>query len=213
MRCSFLIGADGSCSRVRKDIFGEEPPIVVSARQYILEEEMAGDVIRFHYGAKYGGGYRWEFPFGKMTKVGFPAGTDDIDSEPVESHARLIPVGGLSKVVHGRTCLIGDAAAQANPLTFGGIRIAMVAGRHAAEAISGGDLASYERWWRSSKFSSPIFLEAYKVLMGMTEKEMKDSMMPFQEGYGPLTYARAYLTRPGYRELYKAYKLTSEYGW
>jgi digeranylgeranylglycerophospholipid reductase len=213
MRCSFLIGADGACSRVRKDIFGEDPPVVVSARQYLLKGEMPGDVIRFHYGSKYGGGYKWEFPLGKMTKVGFPAGTDSIDSQPVESHARRIPVGGLSKLVKGRTCLIGDAAAQANPLTFGGIRTAMVAGRQAAEAISGGDLTSYERWWRSSKYSSPIFLEAYRVLMDMTEDEMKDSVVPFRGGYGPLPYARAYLTRPGYRDLYKAYRLTSEYGW
>lgn len=213
LRCSFLIGADGACSRVRKDIFDEDPPIVVSARQFLLEEEMPGDMIRFQYGTRYGGGYRWEFPFGKMKKVGFPAGTDDIDSDPIEIHARRIPVGGLSKVVQGRACLIGDAAAQANPLTFGGIRIAMVAGRQAAEAISGGDLTSYERWWRSSRFSSPIFLEAYRELMGMTDEKMRDSVMPFRKGYGMLPYARAYVTRPSYRELYKAYRLTSEYGW
>ena len=213
VRCSFLIGADGACSRVRRDIFHEDPPIVVSARQYLLEEEMPGDLIRFYYGSRYEGGYRWEFPFGKMTKVGFPAGTDHIDIEPVESHARKIPVGGLSRVVHGHTCLIGDAAAQANPLTFAGIRIAMVAGRRAAEAISGGDLTSYDRWWRSSRFSSPIFLQAYRDLMEMNEEQMSDSVMPFRRGYGPLQYARAYLSRPSYRRLYKAYRLTSEYGW
>jgi flavin-dependent dehydrogenase len=213
LSCSYLVGADGACSRVRKNLFGEEPPLMVPARQYLLDREMPGDVIRFHYGSRYGGGYKWEFPFGGMTKVGFPAGTDDLGEEAVESHARMIPAGGLSRVVQGNACLVGDAAAQANPLTFGGIRVAMVAGKMAARAICDGDIGTYERWWRSSTFSSPIFLRVYRRLVGMSEEELRNSVLPFQRGYGPLSYAKAYLTRPGFRDMYRAYRLTNEYGW
>lgn len=213
VRCRYLIAADGAFSKVRRELFAEEPPEVISARQYLLEDEMPNDVIRFHYGSRYGGGYRWEFPYGGMTKVGFPAGTDVMNRESQEHHSRCIPVGGLRSVVLGNACLVGDAAAQANPLTFGGIRIAMVAGRKAAESIAAGDLTQYQRWWDSSRFSSPIFMEAYYALMGMSEDEMTESVLPFRGGYGPLSYAKAYLGHPEFRDLYKAYRWTSKYGW
>lgn len=213
VRCGSLIAADGAFSKVRRELFSEEPPEVVSARQYLLENEMPGDVIRFHYGSRYGGGYRWEFPYGSMTKVGFPAGTDVMDRESQEHHSRCIPVGGLRRVVLGNACLVGDAAAQANPLTFGGIRIAMVAGRKAAESVAVGELGRYQKWWNASRFSSPIFMEAYNTLMGMSEDKMRESMLPFRRGYGPLSYARAYLGHPEFRDLYRAYRWTSKYGW
>lgn len=213
IKCSHVLGADGACSRIRRELFGGKPSLVVPARQYLLEREMPGDRIRFLYGSPYGGGYRWEFPFGSLTKVGFPAGADPPEMGAIESHSRMIPAGGLEKIVERDACLLGDAAAQANPLTFGGIRVAMLAGKMAARAICDGDLNGYQEWWRSSRFSAPVFMRAYRALENMTDEELVDSMLPFRGGFGPLSYVKAYLSRPGYRDIYRAYRLSAEYGW
>lgn len=69
-----LIGADGSNSRVRRDIFGSQPPEVVWTEQYLVDKQVPDDKIVFIQGEQYDGGYRWEFPAGKHARIGFPRG-------------------------------------------------------------------------------------------------------------------------------------------
>ena len=76
---------------------------------------------------------------GDRVKVGFPSGTDTIENY-IEKQSRPMCFGGLSRIVRDSAMLIGDAAGQANPITMGGIRAAMEAGRKAAESIISHDL-------------------------------------------------------------------------
>ena len=56
-------------------------------------EDRTKAAIHFHYDQRYDGGYRWEFPNGSMSRIGFPRGTDEIPEDAVEVHQRAIPIG------------------------------------------------------------------------------------------------------------------------
>ncbi len=209
----YLIGADGAHSIVRRTLFKEEPAIMHWAEQYVVKKDIPRDVMQFYQDQRYGGGYRWEFPCGELTKIGFPRGTDTIDTEILEVHRRAIPGGGVARLVDGNVCLVGDSAGQTNPMTGGGIRMALEAGKSAAEAIVQGDLTRYERWWKRSPYSYGGFLDAYYAYENMTNEELENTVRPFSRGYNILTYGAAWLARPGLRDLLKANRLAGSYGW
>jgi flavin-dependent dehydrogenase len=107
--------------------------------------------------------------------------------------------------------LAGDAAAMVNPLTAGGIRVAMLSGRRAAEAVIGGDPSSYRSWWSSSPFSSERFMRAFVKLKGMTDGDYERASRGF--GANPLRIAWCYLRRPEFRDIYRSYIASGMYGW
>ena len=209
----FLIGADGVNSRVRRDVFGTEPPMVIWTEQYIVEKDVPGNKIVFIQGERYNGGYRWEFPAGKHARIGFPRGTDIVQEEIVERHRRAHPTAGLERIAEGRCYLVGDAAAMPNPLTFGGIRTAMLSGRKAAEAILWDDPGMYEGWWRSSMFSHPCFMQAFNRFAGLSDAAYAESARVFGNGNLPLSFLKAMFLYPQYRDLYLAYVRSAIVGW
>jgi len=209
----YLLGADGAHSRVRKEVFGTEPPEVIWTEQYVVEKDIPKDTIQFIQGQRYKGGYRWEFPAGAHAKIGFPRGTDTVDGEVVETHRRAIPTGGLDRITVGRCLLLGDAAAMANPLTLGGITTSLVAGRQAAEAVLWDDPSMYERWWHSSPYSDRRFMLAYRQFQSLTDEEFAYAAQPFRSKSLPLAMLRAWLTRWRYVQLYNSYFASLFYGW
>ena len=209
----FLIGADGFNSRVRRDIFGTEPPEVIWAEQYVVDKQVPDNKITFIQGAQYDGGYRWEFPAGKHARIGFPRGTDVVKEDIIEKHRRAIPAGGLDRIADGRCYLIGDAAAMPNPLTFGGIRAAMLAGRHAAEAVLWDDPGRYEGWWRSSMFSHPSFMRAFHHFAGLDDAGYVESSRVFGRGLLPFDFLKVMFRHRQYRDLYMAYLRSAVVGW
>ncbi|KQM11447.1 hypothetical protein AOA80_08550 [Methanomassiliicoccales archaeon RumEn M1] len=208
-----LIGADGSNSRVRRDIFGSQPPEVVWTEQYLVDKQVPDDKIVFIQGEQYDGGYRWEFPAGKHARIGFPRGTDVVKEDIIEKHRRAIPTGGLDRIAEGRCYLVGDAAAMPNPLTFGGIRVAMLSGRQAAEALLWDDPCRYERWWRTSMFSHPSFMRAYRHFASLDDAGYAESSRVFGNGLLPLSFLKAMFRYPQYRDLYMAYVRSAIVGW
>jgi flavin-dependent dehydrogenase len=208
-----VIAADGPHSIVRREIFGEEPPLMTQAEQFVIRKKLEGDTIHFYQDERYRGGYRWEFPYGELAKVGFPRNTDDVDDDIIERHRRDIPSGGLHSIVKGRICLVGDAAAQANPLTGGGIRIAMLAGKRAARATVNNNLLDYEDWWRSCPFSSPRFIVAQKQMEKMTNDDFARALRPFKRGFSTIAYINAVVKMPQFRSLYAAYVRSGKVGW
>jgi len=208
-----LIGADGSNSRVRRDIFGSQPPEVVWTEQYLVDKQVPDDKIVFIQGEQYDGGYRWEFPAGKHARIGFPRGTDVVKEDIIEKHRRAIPTGGLDRIAEGRCYLVGDAAAMPNPLTFGGIRVAMLSGRQAAEALLWDDPGRYERWWRTSMFSHPSFMRAYRHFASLDDAGYAESSRVFGNGLLPLSFLKAMFRYPQYRDLYMAYVRSAIVGW
>ncbi|HSV42713.1 MAG TPA: hypothetical protein VLH13_04805, partial [Methanomassiliicoccales archaeon] len=146
-------------------------------------------------------------------QIGFPKGCGEIPAGALEVHRRAIPLGETTSLVKGNVCLVGDAGGLVNPITFGGIRIAFESGRMAAQAVAGGDIASYEGRWKASRYADQKFYEGYRQLRSMDNAQLQGSMEPFRNGYGPLLYAKAMMGRSEYRGLYRAYASSMRFGW
>jgi len=198
VRCRYLIGADGARSAVRRALFREEAPITVWADQYLVDKKLDGDR---------------EFPAGDKARIGFPRGVDPVPEDVVEVHRRSIPMGGLNRIVEGNAMLVGDAAAMANPLTAGGIRVALLSGRRAAEAIACGDPRRYQEWWSSSPFARRKYVNAFRKFEMMSDQDYVRAAKPFGKPYSLARMAWAYLTMPEYRSIYLAYISSDRDGW
>jgi flavin-dependent dehydrogenase len=208
----YLIGADGAHSKVRARFFPELVPDMIWADQFVIDDPTERGTLHFHYDQRYAGGYRWVFPTKAGSRVGFPRGTDPVPARYSERHRRAIPVARAKRLVDGRCCLVGDAACQANAISFGGIRTAMMGGRMAAEAVVKGDLAGYERRWVRSPFAKASDMGAFARLRSMTNEEMTRVTEPFRDGYGTLRAMKA-MSFSRDRGLYRAFWSSGRYGW
>ncbi len=88
-------------------------------------------------------------PFHRLL-AGFPALVDRLAGAATTS--RLAGAGPferhLSRRVHGRVLLVGDAAGYLDPLTGEGIRLGLGAARAAVAAIVSGEVERYDAAWR-----------------------------------------------------------------
>ena len=186
-------------------------------RQYIIDKQPEHGQLKFFYDEKYHGDYYWEFPHHGQIKIGYPA-----ESTPhckinknkiVEKHSKYICYGGLPHYSYGNILLVGDAAGQTNPLTKGGIRPAMVAGKIAADAIVKQDPSLYDKNWKATDFTSNLFLQAFEKYQTMDNDEIKHHMKPFTKDSVILQYLSILLFYRKYLDLYRAYDLSNKVGW
>lgn len=209
-RSKWLVGADGWNSLVRRSFFLGGPRLLW-AEQHVLPTPTEPNVMHFHYDQRYQGGYRWVFPHPLGSRVGFTKGSEPRPNA-LEHHVRPIPYG-YGECVKGNACLVGDAGGQANPITFGGIRIGMAAAKMMASSLVKGDLRSYARDWPASKHVSPRYVQAFELLQGMDNDALHRSVRPFRKGYGAKAGLMAMLSGKRNRSLYRAYYLAAEWGW
>lgn len=210
--CRYLVGADGAFSVVRKQLFQTEPLKSTSVKQFLTDVSADSEKVTIHLNQKYQGGYRWQFPCGPHSNVGFPKGTDHADGVVIEN-GRYLPFGGVPELFRGRALLVGDAAAQANPICFGGLRAAMMAAKNVARAVALDDPSIYSRWWSRSIMSSPRFLRAHEKLQSWSDEDMKKAVAPFRKGVNLRSVIWAVISMPWNIPMYIAYLITFRYAW
>ena len=144
--CRYLVGADGSNSRVRHYLTPKEGYRILAMEQYVPKSERnAIDVgLSLSYGQ---GGYYYRFPGTEFDVVGF--GDSETTPEKFRSVMRDkgIPDGKARGAfvylsndypLKDHIILIGDAGGFANRATCEGLYDAFMTARHAAIAISTG---------------------------------------------------------------------------
>ena len=206
----WLIGADGCCSIVRKKIFDSSPAAKVPATECIVEGRRNDD-LEIRLLADGSGTYTWSFPRGDDTGTGGVKGYHE--KSPKTEGSRFIPIGGVGSIVSHKALLIGDAAAMVNPVSFGGLKAALISGRKAAEAIISGRPERLQRWWDSSILSDRRFMEFNRTLRSWSVDELNDAVRPFRHGGIYLPGIWACITRPKNIRMYFGCLFAFRYGW
>lgn len=209
----YVIAADGPNSLIRK-ILGV-PAKTNLFTQYIVDQAAQSGVLVFKYDEKYLGDYLWEFPHEGKVKIGYPAifKPEKLPKNILTKQSKYICYGGLPQYVFNNILLIGDAAGQTNAITKGGIHNAMVAGRHAAEAIAKNNPEEYNKKWKASPLSLNLYLEIYEKLQSMKNEELTAHILPFQRGYSVAAYIKSNIFFRKYLKFYRAYYLANIHGW
>lgn len=214
--CKYLVAADGANSIIREKLLPNEKVEKKVLLQYITDEKPERGVLSFYYDEIYEGDYMWVFPYSDKKKVGYPllkSKEFKPDGKILEKHTRALAYGGLKKYTVGNVLFVGDAAAQTNALSKGGIRPAMVAGKMAAEAIANKNPSEYDKKWRESLFASTIVNEAFNRIKKMTNKELEEHIKPLSVKNRTHSYLKVMLFYRKYLRLYKAYEITNGVGW
>ena len=211
IQCRYLIGADGAHSVVRRDLFGTRPEMIPVVNNLLPGD--GGSVLVFSVGESYDGLYGWRFPSRDgMVSVGSPKGVP-VPEGTVSTGARHLPFGGVPEAVRGNAVLVGDAAGLANALCYGGIGMAMLSGRIAAEAVRKGDLGRYAGWVRRSPHTNRHIMEAHRQFREWTDEDIEIAMGPFRNGYSLWRGFVAILRHPRYANVYFATWTAFKLGW
>jgi digeranylgeranylglycerophospholipid reductase len=211
VRARLVVAADGVDSKIARSAgipADVRPDRMMSCAQY----EMAGleavdeSEIHLYYGSRIApGGYAWIFPKGGGTanvglgiKIrlaggrtarelldGFIAARPDLFSraQALEINCGGVPVHPLgTPLVADGIMIVGDAARLVNPVSGGGIKLAMLSGKMAAEAaieaLREGDLtvrglrAFPERWEREQGRKMRTLLKLQRFADGLSDDDL-----------------------------------------
>lgn len=200
-----VIGADGVKSRIAKYSGLGQVPHICSAVQVEAEYEPRDPkFLEVFSGRDYAPGYfAWAVPTsGDCCRIGLIADSSAhmhlnrllnehaIVSAKARSSVDLIvggiPVGTLKRTVTDGVMIVGDAAGQVKPVSYGGIytgvRCAKIAGEVAAKASAEGNtstsrLLEYETRWRSEIGRELGFGMAFrKIYSRMTDEDLNEAV-------------------------------------
>ncbi len=193
--CKIVIGADGVESRVGRWA-GLKTALdlndISTSTQYTLSNiNVDPELISFYFGNNIApGGYVWIFPKSKTTaNVGIGISGNNAKEKPAQAYldnfvAQHFPEASISytvfsgvpiaatleHIVADNVMLVGDAARHVNPITGGGIKQAMIAGKLAGEMAvqairkenySAKVLKKYQQEWDKALGSKHRFI--YKI--------------------------------------------------
>ncbi len=219
-KARIVVGADGPISTVAKlagiDTSMGPRDMDVAFEYFMTGVELDMDKIYLWFGRKFApGGYVWVFPKGDgRANVGIGIQTwlakkdaqtylhEFLDNylpnaRVVEKTGGLVPVTPVKSAVADRVMLVGDAAHQADPLTGGGIKNAVVAGKIAAEvaaeAIEAGDcsrkfLEKYDQRWKK-ELNLERSWRLKEALLEMDDDEIDEGVRILAESGGDLKKA------------------------
>jgi len=202
----------GNISNIGGDVF-RSVLYQILVKRYPLEK----DCIEFYYDERYKENYKWIFPYGDLVKIGVPfENRGELKSYNkygiIRKDIKSVCCGILNNYNSNNILFVGDAAFQNNPLTKGGIRNAINAGKMAAESlIKYDDPEKYDVMWKKSRFFTEPYLYTCKKLKKMDNKELIYHSKPFK--YFPLSLPLILLKYRKYIPLYKTYISSGKYGW
>ena len=187
----YIIGADGPLSMVARSVYGYKYRLIpginyeVHFKQPVLMEE-----LRMYFGNDTAPkGYGWIFPCSKYSaNVGLLIKTEDkvrkyYDNflarivEPLYGDFSLgrqksgaLPISGFPKIVaKENTLLVGDAGAFTDPLFSGGMSLALLTGRLAAESINNGNVRQYQAEIDNLPFTGQELVKAQEIFYGFDD--------------------------------------------
>lgn len=202
---SVVIGADGVKSKIARAAGLGNLPHVCSAIQVEASYEPRDpDFVEMFSGSRYAPKYfAWAVPTsGDCCRVGLLSdehaheylqrllNEHEIVSKKARSAVDLImggvPVGTLKRTVTDNVVIVGDAAGQVKPVSYGGIytgtRCARIAGEVAAKAALAGDASSgrlmeYERRWRADIGRELMLMMRFRQMYGrMTDDDLNEAL-------------------------------------
>lgn len=186
-------------------------------QQFIVDCNTEHKALKFFYDKKYNGDYKYIFPNGNTSRVGFPFNSEKIESKYkiIKKQSRFIGYGGIKRIVKGNIILIGDAAGQTNILSKDGIRTGMYAGKIASKSIvKQKDARYYENIWKKAIFNDKITLDAFNKLKNMSNEELFD-LYASLGGNALSSIFKILFSKKfrQYKDIYKAYQICDKYGW
>ncbi len=212
MHFDVIVGCDGAHSVVRRDIFKTEPKGMVPVTECIIDRPNNGS-FKIFLGEKYKGMYEWDFPSGNRTNAGSVKGMADL-TDAVSHGSRHIPYGSVPLIADDNAYLCGDAAGMPNPISFGGLRIAMVSGMECAKAIITGSEKQYQKWWKKNILSSERFMEFRYSMEKWTDKEFIEASETFRKHKNIyIGGIIATLKHPKYVKMYVGCLMTFKHSW
>lgn len=243
-----VIGADGVKSKIARDAgLGRVPHVCSGIQVEAAYEPRDPTCVEIFLGHHFVPGYfAWAVPTaGNCCRVGLNADADAhmyldrllnehaIVSKKARSAVDLImggiPVGTLKRTVSDGVMIVGDAAGQVKPVSYGGIftgtRSAKIAGEVAAKAaaennVSASRLMEYERRWKGEigrelswglKFRD-IFGrmsddDLNEAIAAMDDPEILDLITKYGDIDRPSALAREFLTLSANKRVWRFVKL------
>ncbi len=198
-QAQLVIGADGNNSVVRRAWDVKPIDSVLGLMTMVEEKDPSGFFEVWFDSEKVKDGFLWRIPRGKRVEYGI-LGTGvkfelmedffKIKDKKCSCERRASPIPtGFHKTYFDRTILVGDAAAQTKPWSFGGIYYGMVCGKIGAKVIkkafdknnfSENILKEYEIKWKGQLAGSistgMMFREFYKGLDNKKIDQVFDSV-------------------------------------
>ncbi|HME55922.1 MAG TPA: NAD(P)/FAD-dependent oxidoreductase [Candidatus Lokiarchaeia archaeon] len=225
LACWLLVGADGPVSRVRRSC-GFNNARIETLVQYLVTSESEKSATEAWYDQRYHGWYKYIFPASPGTvKLGFPHGTDVFAGATIEKQSRQIAYAGLDEYYKDGVVLLGDAAAQCNPITGGGMRSAFMAGASLAKTIfrhlnkkSKDSFAiqnaarKFSDRWKKSPYESRKYIVAHDMFSKMTNGEIEQFSVPIRSKSVVVAIA-SMLKRKKYWSIYRAFMNAEKYSW
>ncbi len=210
------------------------------------EERFSREWLDFHYNPeKYPSGYVWFFPRGDVYNIGIcgePKLHPKLDNfcrhigldptKRTELNAGVIPRSGpLTSLTGDRIVVVGDAAGLTNPVTKGGVHVALFSGRMAAKymekALSGNnpdELKTYNEEMKNSPFCSTQLMDDGKLIysLSLREAEFVGEVL-HERNYSRIAWGTAMkeiMKHPSmikkirlFCKIQKALGLSEQYGW
>jgi geranylgeranyl reductase family protein len=193
---TYVIGADGPNSLVARQVFGLNPSLVPAANYAAdFEKPLPDDELHMYFGHAIAPfGYGWVFPTStRSANIGllikhkgrvrdyFQAFLKTVVKPAFgnvalkENKSGVLPVCGFYKsVVKENAFLTGDAGAFTDPIFEGGINMALLTGRLAAQSINSNNPMEYQNHISQLPFTGQDLAHAQKLFYGLDDETLND---------------------------------------